>query len=141
MDLPKRRIHHFLLQDGARRYTPQLGAQGRYRSQVLGLDLMLEEEQVRFYAGTARVPLLVEEVEHLYELVAKEREQASAAQERSFALCAQLGEAVLTLLRVRGLTVPPEREAEVRGCQDEVLLGRWLSRAASATVDELFLDG
>lgn len=148
VDLQKRRIHHFLLQDGARRYTPQLGAQGRYRSQVLGLDLMLEEEQLRFYSGTARVPLLEEEVEHLYELVAKEREQAAAAQEqaaaaqeRSFALCAQLGEAVLALLRVRGLTLPPEREAEVRGCQDEVLLGRWLSRAASASVDELFLDG
>ncbi|MFO0577449.1 MAG: HEPN domain-containing protein [Polyangia bacterium] len=42
-------------------------------------------------------------------------------------------EAVLLVLRTRGLSVPPELEQRIRGCADLDVLARWLQRAVTAT--------
>jgi Uma2 family endonuclease len=146
-DLRRRRIHQFRLEAGAHRYTPVLGAYGRYRSAVLGLDLILEGEQLRFYSGTAAVPLLGEEVERLTTQVERERElaeaaqrEAEAAQREAEALRERLKEALRTILRLRGIELPAEQAALVACCQDSALLLRWLDRAATASLDGLFLD-
>ncbi len=46
---------------GARSYTPIVPQQGRWASQVLGLDLRLEDGKLRFYAGSAQL-LVAEEL-------------------------------------------------------------------------------
>jgi Uma2 family endonuclease len=154
-DIARRRIHGYhLTTPESRRYTPLLGDAGRYRSTVLGLDLAIEEEQLRFYSGTARIPLLSEEVDRLTEQVEKERElaaaaeeearaaeeKATAAEEEARALRQQLGEAILSILRLRGLSPSEEQAARIRCCADAGLLRRWLGRAVSVSLEELFLD-
>lgn len=55
-DLRTRRLHGWRLQDPAiAMYTPIVPQLGRYRSEVLGLDLTLDGEAVRLYHGTARL--------------------------------------------------------------------------------------
>jgi hypothetical protein len=144
-DLARRRIHAFHLEGPeARKYTPMLGAQGRYRSVVLGLDLTIEDDELRFYSGTAIVPLLGEETVRLAAQVERERERASAAEERAGAVeeraRAVYAQALMDMLRLRGLALTPEQEARIRTCQDSTVLQRWLSRAASASLEDLFLD-
>jgi hypothetical protein len=55
-DLRTRRLHGWRLNDPAiAMYTPIVPQLGRYRSEVLGLDLTLDGENVRLYHGTARL--------------------------------------------------------------------------------------
>ncbi|WP_438008921.1 hypothetical protein WME89_09605 [Sorangium sp. So ce321] len=42
-------------------------------------------------------------------------------------------EALITLLRARGLAPSPDDEARIRGCADAAKLDRWIARAATAT--------
>ncbi len=50
-------------------------------------------------------------------------------------------DAVLVLLRGRGLHVPPDAEQRIQACADPEVLDRWLVRAASASdPSELFAD-
>ncbi len=50
-------------------YTPRIPQVGRFYSEVLGLDLLLEDGELRFYQGSARVPTNPEFVAHLSALV------------------------------------------------------------------------
>ena len=55
-DVQGARLHAFHLSTStARRYTPILGNVGRYRSDVLELDLSVVEGRLRFYMGTAEL--------------------------------------------------------------------------------------
>ena len=56
-------------------YAPILPQVGRYASQVLGLDLMLEEGRLRFYDATARILDTSELVAHLEQLVGTVQER------------------------------------------------------------------
>jgi predicted transposase/invertase (TIGR01784 family) len=42
-------------------------------------------------------------------------------------------DAIVVVMRARGLPLPPEDEARIRACQDLDQLDRWVERAASAT--------
>ena len=44
-----------------------------------------------------------------------------------------LRDALLTILRARGVAIPAELERQIRGCVDGELLAKWLMRAATAT--------
>lgn len=46
----------YRLADNERRYTPIVPQAGRWRSNVLGLDLAMEAGRVRFYSGAAPLP-------------------------------------------------------------------------------------
>lgn len=140
-DLKKRSIHAYRLDATTHRYTPLLGDLGRYRSEVLGLDLMLEQGRLRFYSGTAVVPLLHEEVVRLGEQAQREREQAAAATEEADHLRAQLAESLLTILRLRNLTLSAEQRDQVRACEDSTLLLSWLDRAPTAPSTAAVFDG
>jgi hypothetical protein len=54
-DRRKCRLHGWRLPSGARAYDPIIPHQGRWRSNVLDLDLAVESERFRFFAGTAVV--------------------------------------------------------------------------------------
>ncbi len=55
-DIPRRRIMAYRLVDPSIAiYTPIVPQGGRYRSEVLGLDLTLEGDAVRFYEGDRRL--------------------------------------------------------------------------------------
>ena len=66
----------------ARTYTPILPQGGRYASQVLGLDLQLEDDRLRFFAGTAMILSSAELIARLEDLVAVSHQRADQDAQR-----------------------------------------------------------
>ena len=55
-DRERDRLHGFRLEDpGARVYRSIVAQAGRYSSRILGLDLVVENRELRFYRGTAEL--------------------------------------------------------------------------------------
>lgn len=52
-DRAKNRLHAYRLASGGRTYSAILPQHGMYTSAVLGLDVQVEKDRLRFYAGTA----------------------------------------------------------------------------------------
>jgi len=59
-DRKRGKVHGYALEPGDSTYTRIVPQQGRWPSRVLGLDLALEGDRLRLYAGTAAVPDLEE---------------------------------------------------------------------------------
>ncbi|WP_394827007.1 Uma2 family endonuclease [Pendulispora albinea] len=86
----RKRVHlvgYALPEAGATTYQPILPQVGRWPSRVLGLDLSLEAERVRFFSGTAPLPESAElaaRAEHLLtEAIAKREEAERRAEEEA----------------------------------------------------------
>lgn len=121
---------------------------GRFPSHVLGLDLTVENDRLRFYHGTALLLTPAELTTRLEQMLttmqAAEAEQARAEAERARADSAagKLAEALLLLLAARNLDVDDRTRERIRATTDVDMLGRWLGRASICTaVDEIFRDG
>jgi Uma2 family endonuclease len=141
-----------------RSYQPILPEEGRLPSEVLGLDLMLEGDRLRFFYGVAPVLEAEELIGRLgaalnealasreeaelraqaeAERAQAEAERAQAEAERAAALEKELaaGEAkakaaaVLSVLEARGLPIPDEVRERVVACGDPGELEGWLRRA------------
>jgi Uma2 family endonuclease len=106
LDLHSRRIIGHRLEPGSRSYTAIVPQAGRWASQVLGLDLVLEGGRIRFFAGSAplleadeligrlstMVDALVAEKEALEQRATSAEERATSAEERAERLAARLRE-------------------------------------------------
>ena len=107
-DLIQRRILAYRLPDPSIAiYTPVLAQHGRYRAEVLGLDVVLEDGAVRFYEGARRLLDPDEQVEALRdalndELVLRQDAEARANDEA----------------RARGGADQARREAEQRAADE-----------------------
>jgi Uma2 family endonuclease len=77
-DRSRLRLSGWRLEEGRRAYRPILLQHGAYHSEVLGLDLQVEEERLRFYVGGAALPEAPELIARLELMV--ERAEASRAQ-------------------------------------------------------------
>jgi Uma2 family endonuclease len=86
-DRPRLKLAGFRLpaQSGkrARKYTPILPQGGRYASQVLGLDLAIEENQLRFFHGTSALLEADEMIRSLESMLDSLEARAQAAEERA----------------------------------------------------------
>lgn len=152
-DRHRQRIHGYRLPapDDARYQSivPQLG---HYRSLVLGLDLAIIGNTLRFLVGEATLPLSVELIGRLHamaeNLEAKanqaeaEAEQARAqAEQAAQALVAGLREALVLLLDVRGLPCSDAARARIQACDDPAILRGWLARVKTAeSADAMLAD-
>ncbi|MDI3289456.1 Uma2 family endonuclease [Polyangium sp. 15x6] len=116
-DRRKRSLRGYRLESpGARVYRPIVPQGGRWASEVLGLELVLEGERLRFYAGNAplleadelvvRLNAMVDDLveKHLTAeaAVAEERKRADAAEAEKQLLAARLAEALAELEKLRG---------------------------------------
>jgi Uma2 family endonuclease len=77
-DRGRLRLSGWRLEEGRRAYRPILPQHGAYPSEVLGLDLQVEEEKLRFYVGGAALPEAPELIARLESMV--ERVEASRAE-------------------------------------------------------------
>lgn len=103
-DLENRRIYGYRQADpsaepSARRYVPILAQHGRYTSEVLGLDLLIEGDELRLYQANARLQTRAE----LYALLQRSLDQVNG----------RLGEEQRLREEEQRL-----REEEQRTCQD-----------------------
>jgi membrane protein involved in colicin uptake len=114
---------------------------------VLGLDLAVINDSLRFLVGEAELPGSDDLIRRLQgmmsnleakarqaeEQVRQAEEQVQQAEEQAEAARAQArAEAVLTVLRVRGVAVPDAARARILAERDEGRLERWLEKAAVA---------
>lgn len=137
----QRLVAHRLPEPGAKRYLPILAQAGRYHSQVLGLDLVIEGTMLKFYAGTSelfgtealisRLENMVASLEEKNQRAQAEAERAQAEAERATATFIQ--QTIVSLLGARQLTCTAEQLARIEACLELTLLQRWVLRAATAT--------
>jgi Uma2 family endonuclease len=139
-DRGRQQIHGFRLPEpGARRYQRLVPQLGRYRSSVLGFDLAIQGDMLRFLVGEAELPGSDELIRRLHGMMASIEDRAREAEERieaaqrqaEDALAAQ-ARAVLVVLRVRGIAVGDAERERILGERDAGRLERWLTRAEVA---------
>jgi Uma2 family endonuclease len=127
--------------DGASEYALISAHVGRFRSNVLDLDLALEGGQLRFYRDGAMLITDREIVGKLEQMVDAAVARAGQEEARAEQATTQLASAILTILTVRGLAIGAEASERIRACSDLTILERWLGRAAAVGASEdLFLD-
>jgi Uma2 family endonuclease len=82
-DRAKRHLQGFSLRSGGRSYDPVVPQHGHYGSRVLGLELMLERERLRFCVGDAAIPGAEELIDKLEGFVDDLESRLAAAQARA----------------------------------------------------------
>jgi Uma2 family endonuclease len=149
-DRHRQRIHGYRLQvpprgaassRGAARYQHIVPQLGHYHSSVLGLDLAILGNNLRFLAGEAELPSSADLLRRLSDMMANmeaKAEQAEAAAQAQAEQAQTRGEAtarardVLTVLRVRGITVPDTARERILAEKDPARLARWVERSILA---------
>lgn len=143
-NLNKLTLQGFRLPAGGESYERLRPVKGRLHSQVLDMDLEVQEGQLRFFFSTARLPnlgeRLVEEQQRAdQERVRAEQEQQRADQEQQRAdqaLAAQ-AEAILKVLVLRQVALDEALAAQVRACREGERLTAWLNLALAAPAAEI----
>jgi Uma2 family endonuclease len=146
-DRLQQKIHGYRLAPGTARYQRVVPQLGRYRSVVLGVDLAILDDELRFLVGQAELPgsadlirrlqgmmgsveAKIEQVRAQADQAREEADQARARAERA-AQEARAGD-VLTVLRVRGIQVPEAERGRILAERDAQRVERWLERAVVA---------
>lgn len=134
-----------LADPSARTYLPVIPQGGLLRSSVLGLDLAVARNRLRFFSNGAMVPSESELVSRLQSLVDERqierdesaRERDEAARERDEALAraarlqATLAQTILQALSLRGVALDARATARVLSESDPSVLTAWSQRAFS----------
>lgn len=135
-----------LAAQGARHYQPILPQYGRYRSNVLGLDLSVLGARLRFLSGEAELPGSARLIDQLQTMVLgvearAEQAEAEAAKARADAAWGR-ATGVLAVLRARGLPVSDAARERILAEEDTKRLDGWMEKAiVAASVDELLGEG
>lgn len=91
VDVPRRSILAWsLAHPTARAYTPVPSVGRRYRSEVLGLDVALEDDKVRFYDGERRLLDQDERIEALRDALHRKQAARRDAEQRAADAAAEL---------------------------------------------------
>lgn len=132
-DRGKQQIHGYRLEGpGARRYEHVVPQFGRYSSDVLGLDLMIQGGTLRFFYGMSELFGTDDLVNRLNSMVGDLEAKARLAEASAEAAFAGLRAAVVTVLEARGIVCPEDARLRLDACDDPATLQRWVTRAATA---------
>jgi Uma2 family endonuclease len=155
-DQKNQRILGYRLIPGSKKYQPILAQAGRYRSNVLGVDLAIVGTSLRFFSGAAelydtehlieRLETMVSHLEERNESQAKALEQArneasearneaSEAQELSARAMLGLRKSLLRSLGQRNLVISPKNLKRIESCTDPDTVNTWLDRAIEASTE------
>ncbi len=130
----------------AQSYAPIVPQGGYLRSRVLGLDLAVVHNRLRFFSNESMIPSESELVTRLQSLVDERQvERDDAARQRDDALDrmarvqATLARSVLETCRLRGVALDDGQRARIAAEADVTTLAAWAGRAFDVTRgDELF---
>ena len=149
-DRARQQVHGYrLAAPGAKRYQRIVPQSGRYRSNVLGIDMAIAGGTLRFFQGMAElfgsadlIGRLTGIVEELEAKAQQAEAKAEKAETRAQQAVAGLREGILAVLEARGISCSDDAGAALLACDDPATLQRWLSRAkmASSTADVFATD-
>jgi Uma2 family endonuclease len=146
-DQKQQRIVGYRLPAGGNRYQPILAQAGLYRSNVLGIDMAIVGNSLRFYQGAAELYDTKHLIDRLETMVANLQEQAEtrereledakheadkATQEMQKSR-AGLRKSIVKTLVLRKMNCSPENLARIDACTDPDVLNDWLDRVFEAT--------
>lgn len=144
------RLHGYRLPNvTARVYQPIVPQAGRYESNVLGLELVLEGDRLRFQRGNALLleadELIRRLEENLERAEASSVQRAREAEERLHEFEQRARKTQRSILQrivaARGLTLSEAEQARIEGCEDIDVINRWIDAALSATsTAEIFIN-
>jgi hypothetical protein len=154
-DRLRQQIHGYRLSHpGVARYQRIVKQLGHYRSSVLGLELTILNQNLRFLSGEATLPVSADLIGRLQGMMESletkalaAQEEAAAAQEQAEraraqnqeAVAAGLREGLLAILDARGIACQEDARQRVDSCVDATTLRQWLLRAKTATrIDDMF---
>lgn len=138
-DRARQQIHGFRLSaPGPGRYQRIVPQLGHYRSNVLGLNLAIIGNALRFLAGEAELPGSEDLLVRLQGMMENLEARAQQAED---ARAAAQARAVLTVLRVRNLVVSDAERERILAETDAERLERWLEKGVTAaSVAELLAE-
>lgn len=135
------KIHGYRLPDpGATRYQRILPQHGHFHSAVLGLDLVILQNTLRFLSGSATLPFSADLISRLEGMVENLETKADQAQAQADEAVAGLKEALFTILDLRGIPCPDDARAQIVASSEPATLRRWLLQAKTATTAEQALS-
>lgn len=114
----------------ARVYKPILPQNRRFTSEILGLELELEGDHLRFLSSNAVLFEASELIDRLQKSVSLA--EAKAEQRARDAAVITMRSAILNVLRTRNLSLTEEEQARIDECDELDLLDRWLTVAVTA---------
>jgi len=137
-DRLRQQIHGYrLIEPGAARYQRIVPQLGHFLSGVLGLNLAIVDNNLRFLAGEALLPVSADLIGRLQGMMGNLESKAAQAEAQAAQAEAQilvdLREGLLTLLDVRGIPCSDEDRARVESCEEPSTLRRWRTRAKTAS--------
>jgi hypothetical protein len=114
---------------------------GLYRSEVLGIDLAIVENSLKFYQGTAELYDTAHVIRRLQGIVGNLEARASEAENRMEAAVrdaekATTRRAIVRILEARGIKFTPAGLSKLDACTDPDELDTWLTRALSASSED-----
>lgn len=128
----QRLIGHRLPTVDARRYQRIIPQGGRYRSEILGLDLAVVEEKLEFFHGMAEIFGSEDLIARLESMMSSLEAKAADAEAKAAQAIKSLRESVLAIAKARGLTCSDEEQEKILLCEDPAILQQWLVRVAIA---------
>lgn len=141
-DVNRRELRGWRLPPGAQVYQSLRGPWGRFNSEVLGLDLFVEEGELRFFLDNAELLGGNRLVHKLQLLTGAAVQRAEVEAQRAETACLGLAEAILTILRLRQIPLEAAQRQRIHETRDAQQLRRWLDHATTVTtVAELFAGG
>jgi Uma2 family endonuclease len=132
-DQRQQRVLGYRLPPGTKRYQPILAQAGLYRSNVLALDLAIVDRSLRFFQGAAELHGTEHLIRRLESMVTNLQDRAEQAVHDAEKSHAGVREAILTVLRARGVTCSGEALSRLDACTDPGVLNKWLARALQAS--------
>lgn len=125
----------------AKKYQRIVPQSGRYRSSVLGLDLVLQQGSLRFYQGMAELIGSGELIDRLTGMVESLEAKAGEAEAKVERAVVSTQENILAVLAARGIACSEGARARIVECADLSVLQGWLVRALSvAAAEEIFSE-
>lgn len=124
-DLERRELRGWRLSTGGRAYHSIRGYWGRFKSEVLGLDLLVEDGALRFFFENAELLGGARLVHRLQALSDSAIQRAEAEAQRAEALTQALIATILLILSQRGVPLSTEQEALIRATRESEVLQRW----------------
>ena len=154
------RLLGYRLPLGSTKYQPIVPQAGLYRSNVLGIDLAIVDNHLRFYHGAAelyntahlirRLETMVANLEARNEEALRNIEVANRNIEvanRNTEVanrnteCARIALRIMAAFASRGIALSEAAIARIEACNEPELLRRWLGRAATAVMEKEVFEG
>jgi Uma2 family endonuclease len=141
-DRARQQVHGFRLPaPGARHYQRIMPQLGHLHASVLGLDLAVIGNTLRFLAGEATLPVSADLISRLQDMVQGLETKAEEAQAAQAQAVEGLRDAILGVLEMRGIPCPDDAHARIQACDDPAVLRRWWTRArAAGSTGEVFSE-